>query len=165
MIKKPSTFIAHKSPLLALCLAAAGLVLVAATPASAQSSASCDRYARNVANSNSNAAGNVLGGAAVGAVGGAIIGGIVGGGRGVGRGAAIGGGVGAVGGAAQHSAEWNQIYRSAYDDCMRGQVQRTGSGPEPWSDEWYDYCARKYRSFDPSDGTYQPYGGPRRLCR
>jgi 1A family penicillin-binding protein len=28
----------------------------------------------------------------------------------------------------------------------------------------YDICSRTYRSFRPSDCTYQPYDGPRRLC-
>jgi hypothetical protein len=37
--------------------------------------------------------------------------------------------------------------------------------PAPWTPEWYAYCARKYRSFDPASGTFQPYYGPRRLCR
>ncbi|WP_425351338.1 BA14K family protein [Kumtagia ephedrae] len=26
-------------------------------------------------------------------------------------------------------------------------------------------CARAYRSFTPSDCTFQPFDGPRRLCR
>jgi hypothetical protein len=33
------------------------------------------------------------------------------------------------------------------------------------SPEWYRYCAARYRSFDPRSGTFQPYNGPRRLCR
>lgn len=33
------------------------------------------------------------------------------------------------------------------------------------SSAWYRYCAARYRSFDPASGTYQPYNGPRRLCR
>lgn len=37
--------------------------------------------------------------------------------------------------------------------------------PDPFTDEWYDYCADKYRSFDPETGTFQPYEGPRKLCR
>lgn len=37
--------------------------------------------------------------------------------------------------------------------------------PRRWTPEWYDYCFAKYRSFDPHSGTYQPYHGPRRLCR
>lgn len=37
--------------------------------------------------------------------------------------------------------------------------------PRPWTNAWYAYCSRKYRSFDPRSGTFQPYHGPRRLCR
>jgi len=37
--------------------------------------------------------------------------------------------------------------------------------PAPWTPDWYAYCASKYRSFDPGSGTFQPYRGPRRLCR
>ncbi len=37
--------------------------------------------------------------------------------------------------------------------------------PRPWTRAWYDYCFARYRSFDPYSGTYQPYHGPRRLCR
>jgi hypothetical protein len=33
------------------------------------------------------------------------------------------------------------------------------------SPEWYRYCAARYRSFDPRSGTFQPYHGPRQLCR
>lgn len=35
----------------------------------------------------------------------------------------------------------------------------------PFTRAWYRYCAAKYRSFDPRSGTFQPYHGPRRLCR
>ncbi|MFQ5625636.1 MAG: BA14K family protein [Methyloligellaceae bacterium] len=37
--------------------------------------------------------------------------------------------------------------------------------PVPWTPAWYSYCSRRYRSFDPHSGTFQPYYGPRRLCR
>jgi len=30
---------------------------------------------------------------------------------------------------------------------------------------WYEYCARKYRSFDPRSGTYMTYRGVRVACR
>lgn len=40
-----------------------------------------------------------------------------------------------------------------------------GYRPAPWTPEWYDYCSQRYRSFDPVSGTFQPYRGPRRLCR
>jgi len=35
----------------------------------------------------------------------------------------------------------------------------------PWTRDWYRYCAARYRSFDPGSGTFQPYNGPRQLCR
>lgn len=34
---------------------------------------------------------------------------------------------------------------------------------EPWSREWYRACSARYRSFDPSTGTYVARGG-RRFC-
>lgn len=40
-----------------------------------------------------------------------------------------------------------------------------GYRPAPWSRAWYRYCSAKYRSFDPYSGTFQPYHGPRKLCR
>jgi hypothetical protein len=33
------------------------------------------------------------------------------------------------------------------------------------SPEWYSYCASKYRSFDPSSGTYLGYDGERHMCQ
>lgn len=38
-------------------------------------------------------------------------------------------------------------------------------GPKPWTPAWYSYCTTRYRSFDPRSGTFQPYHGPRRMCR
>ena len=37
--------------------------------------------------------------------------------------------------------------------------------PAPWTPEWYSYCARKYRSFDPRSGTYLGFDGYRHLCQ
>ena len=42
---------------------------------------------------------------------------------------------------------------------------RAYGAPRFRSRAWYRYCENKYRSFDPRSGTYQPYHGPRRLCR
>lgn len=39
-----------------------------------------------------------------------------------------------------------------------------GGGLEPWSPVWYQYCVDRYRSFDPSSGTFMTYGGERRFC-
>ena len=44
-------------------------------------------------------------------------------------------------------------------------ARRYSYAPAPWTPEWYSYCAQRYRSFDPRSGTFQPYNGPRRLCR
>ncbi len=35
---------------------------------------------------------------------------------------------------------------------------------EPWSPGWYDYCEQRYRSFDPSSGTFTTYEGEKRFC-
>jgi hypothetical protein len=32
-------------------------------------------------------------------------------------------------------------------------------------DDWYAYCASKYRSFDPATGTFMGYDGIRRPCQ
>ncbi len=62
-------------------------------------------------------------------------------------------------------------YRSGYYDTYRPRhstysaPRRTyRERPVTWSPAWYRYCANKYRTFRRSDGTFQPYGGPRRLC-
>ena len=41
----------------------------------------------------------------------------------------------------------------------------SGYGYQPWSPAWYDYCASKYRSFNPSTGTYTTYRGEQRFCQ
>ncbi len=136
--------------------------------AAAQSRHYCDDYARKNASRHANGA-NVLGGAAGGAITGAIIGGIIDGGRGAGRGAAIGAGAGALGGALHQSASWQDAYNHYYRVCMRNarqrQPARANYRPQPWTDEWYDYCAAKYRSFNPETGRYKTYSGRYRLCR
>ena len=147
-------------------LLAATLALGSQT-ANAQSAHYCDNHARKQASRHANGSG-VIGGAVGGAITGAIIGGIVGGGKGAGRGAAIGGGVGAVGGALHESAGWQDAYDRAYSRCMNTSRQpaRANYGrPEPWSDEWYDYCASKYRSFNPDTGRYLAYSGKYKMCR
>lgn len=35
---------------------------------------------------------------------------------------------------------------------------------EPWSREWYRYCSKRYRSFDPQTGTYTLRPGVQRFC-
>ncbi|AXS42665.1 BA14K family protein [Breoghania sp. L-A4] len=136
--------------------------------AAAQSRRYCDNYARDYANARNDTGRNVVGGA----VGGAVVGGIIGSVTGSwGRGAAIGSGVGAAAGIGKSSVGWDRDYRRAYNRCMRGEVRAQRPAPvrsrglEPWSPAWYDYCSRKYRSFNPDTGYFTTYGGKKRFCR
>ena len=36
--------------------------------------------------------------------------------------------------------------------------------PAAWTAQWYQYCAGKYRSFDPETGLYTSYSGRRQVC-
>ncbi len=153
------------------CFAIAALVIAMTTfasgPAFSQSSAHCDRYARDFASrvTAGGGAGDAFRGGIGGAIGGAVIGGLLGGGRGAGTGALIGGGIGVITGAARGSAEWQAAYEDAYDDCMsepRGPVHST---PAAFTPEWYDYCAAKYRSFNRDTGNYRTFSGETKRCR
>ena len=84
----------------------------------AQSSSVCDGYARDYAQRNSR--GRVAGGAARGAIGGGLIGAIAGGSSGAGVGALIGGGLGTVVGSGRKSRDFDSLYHSAFNRCMRG---------------------------------------------
>ncbi len=35
----------------------------------------------------------------------------------------------------------------------------------PWTPEWYAYCSRKYRSFNPQTGYFLAYSGKYRFCK
>lgn len=146
----------------------------------------CDEYARDVARSETGgqAFGSTVGGAAAGA----ILGAIIGGGRGAGRGALIGGGSGLVVGAIGESHSYERVYEAVYDDCIDEQTARydaryqgggnrtrnqghapqragyPGGAPEPWTDEWFEYCSAKYRSFDDETGYYLAFSGNYRFC-
>lgn len=84
----------------------------------AQNASVCDGYARDYAQRNSR--GRVAGGAARGAIGGGLIGAIAGGSSGAGVGALIGGGVGTVLGSDRKTRDFNALYNSAFNRCMRG---------------------------------------------
>jgi len=151
---------------------AAFLLALGATGAGAQSASQyCDSVARNYASQHAHG-GEVIGGAVGGAVTGAILGGIFGGKKGAGTGAAIGGGVGALGGAANQSNRWQELYHYAFNDCMAheaggpaGPAPSYAGGFEPWTDEWYDYCASRYRSFNPQTGMFLAYSGQYKPCQ
>ncbi|MEP3046299.1 MAG: BA14K family protein [Roseibium sp.] len=38
-------------------------------------------------------------------------------------------------------------------------------GFQPWSPAWYQYCSSKFRSFNPSTGTYMTYRGVEKFCQ
>jgi BA14K-like protein len=38
-------------------------------------------------------------------------------------------------------------------------------GFEPWTRGWYQYCAARYRSFNPERGTYRGYDGLNHFCK
>lgn len=37
--------------------------------------------------------------------------------------------------------------------------------PRPWTDEWYQYCDDKYKTFDPRSRKYRGYDGNLHFCR
>src|SRR5690606_22423117 len=37
-------------------------------------------------------------------------------------------------------------------------------GLQPWTPSWYQACNQRYRSFDPSSGTFMGYDGHRHFC-
>ena len=39
-----------------------------------------------------------------------------------------------------------------------------GGDIEPWTDEWFRFCANKYRSFNAATGTYRGYDGYNHFC-
>lgn len=40
----------------------------------------------------------------------------------------------------------------------------SGWTPEPWTAEWAEQCADRYRTFDPRSGTYMAKSGKRKFC-
>lgn len=153
----------------------AGIFISSVDTASARDGR-CHREAKRFADSRVDrgeaALGTAVGGAAVGA----IIGGILGGGRGAGKGAIIGGSTGAVGSAVGTAGPWQRYYDRAYDDCIeryepvrapvREPVRAYGNDAiEPWTDEWFDYCRARYRSFNARTGTFTGYDGVKYFCQ
>jgi BA14K-like protein len=39
------------------------------------------------------------------------------------------------------------------------------AGHQPWSAEWYRYCRDRYRTFNPSTGTFGGHDGQLHFCR
>lgn len=69
--------------------------------------------------------------------------------------------------------EWKQAYNAAYADCISDSRLAVVATAEPdvtvrvrpRSTAWLEYCAAKYRSFDPETGTYVTYSGEVVPCR
>jgi len=161
---------------LAVAALGAGVFISAVDSASARDSR-CHREAKRYADSRIDRGGAALGTAVGGAAVGAIIGGVFGGGKGAGRGAIIGGSTGAVGSAVGTAGPWQRYYDTAYDDCLdRYEPVRARASDqpvrryetdaiEPWTDEWFDYCRARYRSFNGRTGTYTGYDGIKYFCQ
>jgi hypothetical protein len=69
---------------------------------------------------------------------------------------------------------WKSAYDDAYADCIssRQVAVVTSEAPDvavttvaPHGAGWLEYCAAKYRSFDPNTGTYVTYSGEVVPCR
>ena len=55
--------------------------------------------------------------------------------------------------------------RDYYPPAPDGTSYSAGkAGIEPWTDEWFRYCANKYRSFNAATGTYRGYDGYDHFC-
>lgn len=54
----------------------------------------------------------------------------------------------------------NKTYRQKPRYNQQAQQQ----GYEPWSRGWYNYCDNRYRSFNPSTGTFRGYDGRDHFC-
>lgn len=73
----------------------------------------------------------------------------------------------AIGGAAIFGLATGAILGSALSGGGREYIDppvRRG-GYAPWTPEWYSYCSRKYRSFNPETGYFLAYSGKYRFCR
>lgn len=42
--------------------------------------------------------------------------------------------------------------------------EETEADLEPWSKEWFGWCVKRYRSFNPETGTYRGYDGADHFC-
>lgn len=65
--------------------------------------------------------------------------------------------------------EPNYVYRSNRVVVRPAYVERRyvveSSGMRPWTRSWLRYCSARYRSFDPSTGTFIGYDGREHFCR
>ena len=62
---------------------------------------------------------------------------------------------------------YRPVYRDRYPErpVYRERPVRYRAAMEPWSREWFRYCANRYRSFDGRTGTFMGYDGQRHFCQ
>jgi len=127
---------------------------------------------------NDAAAQDILGGALLGGAAGAIIGGAVGGGRGAAIGAIIGSGTGAaIAAEGERRGDYYYYRNGCYVERSDGSYVavapaycggRPAYAPPPppraVAGDAVAYCMQRYRSYDPSSGTYMGFDGIRRAC-
>jgi len=126
----------------------------------------CDQQARDYAADRSNIDGNMMRSGTLGALAGAILGGIIGGNDSVDNNTT---GVKNAD-TAPSSGNWIENYRYAYNNCLNRndstrRIVNNNKKHETWSPAWYDYCYKKYRSFNADTGYYRTYSGKLRFCR
>lgn len=76
-----------------------------------------------------------------------------------------------IGGALAQPREPEVVYRD-YDDrpvyrparVYRQVEPRYYGSAQPWTRDWYRYCADRYRSFNPETGTFRGYDGRDYFC-
>jgi len=56
-------------------------------------------------------------------------------------------------------------YEYAPEGAGYGTGYEYASGLEPWSPGWFRYCENRYRTFDPSTGTFTGYDGGQHFCQ
>jgi hypothetical protein len=149
----PANFV---KPLLVATAVAGAAVLVNPTPSTAATSDSCAIYARDIAQDHAPRYRGLVGGlvALPFDVTGALLTGRTSG-----------------------DFRWKEAYDAAYADCMSGRRVAIVTEDEPdvagltvvrprtGTAAWLEYCASKYRSFDPETGTYVTYSGEVVPCR
>ena len=56
------------------------------------------------------------------------------------------------------------VYEAPRYQYRRPVYSYSYGGLEPWTPSWYRACSQRYRSFDPSSGTFVGYDGQRHFC-
>lgn len=56
------------------------------------------------------------------------------------------------------------IYRAPARVYRPVQAPRYYGSAQPWTRDWYRYCADRYRSFNPETGTFRGYDGRDYFC-